>query len=398
MSDLFHEQLQALRAQSLHRKLRVIGTAQGAEIGVVGQHLVNFSSDDYLGLANDPILRDAAIAAIGEFGVGAGASRLLTGTQSPHVRLETALANWKNTPAALCFSSGYAAALGTMPAIVGKNDVVVLDKLCHAALTDAARLSGATIRLFAHNHLGKLESHLEWARREHPESRLLVVTEAVFATDGDRAPLRELVGLKKRFGAMLFVDESHSAGVIGANGRGLVAEENLAREVDVQMGTLSKALGGSGGYVCGSRSLVDWLVNRARSFIFSTAPAPALAAAATAAIEFLSSDAGEQRRLTLWRRIEALRHRLAEQSIATAGTTVDGSAIHPLVVGDEQTAIDLSRALHTDGFLVPAIRYPTVSKGAARLRITVTAGHDEQQIRRLAEALGRLRPELASAA
>lgn len=398
MSELFHEQLQALRAQSLHRKLREISPAHGAEVDVVGRHLVNFSSDDYLGLANDPLLRDAAIAAIAEFGVGAGASRIVSGTRSPHVRLEAALARWKDTQAALSFSSGYAAALGTLPALVGKNDVVVLDKHCHAGLVDGARLSGATLRVFAHNHLGKLESHLDWARREHPEGRLLIVTESVFATDGDRAPLRELAGLRKRFGAMLLVDEGHAAGVIGANGRGLIAAENLTREVDVQIGTLGKALGVSGGYVCASRSLIDWLVNRARSFVFSSAMPPAFAAAATAAIEFLSSDAGEQRRLTLWRRIEALRYRLTEHSISTAGATVNGSAIHPMMIGDEQTAMELSRALLADGFLVPTMRYPAVAKGAARLRITVTAAHEESQLRGLAEALGRLRPELASAA
>jgi 7-keto-8-aminopelargonate synthetase-like enzyme len=204
--------------------------------------------------------------------------------------------------------------------------------------------------------------------------------------------------LKKRFGAMLFVDETHALGVIGANGRGLVAEENLTREVDVQMGTLSHALGVSGGCVFGSRSLIEWLVNRARSFIFSTAPPPALAAAAIAAIEFLESDAGEQRRLTLWRRIEALRYRFAEQSLMASRATALGSAIHSIIVGDEQDARDLSRTLHGEGFLVPVIRYPAVAKGAARLRIAVTAAHDDQQLRRLAEALGRLRPELASAA
>ena len=169
MSDLFQEQLQALRAQSLHRKLREIGTAQGPEVQIVGQQLVNFSSNDYLGLANDPLLREAATAAIAEFGVGAGASRLISGTQSPHVRLEAALAKWKGTTAALSFSSGYAAAVGTLPALVGKQDVVLLDKLCHASLIDGAKLSGATLRVFPHNHLGKLESHLDWARREHPD-------------------------------------------------------------------------------------------------------------------------------------------------------------------------------------------------------------------------------------
>ncbi|HEX8679543.1 MAG TPA: aminotransferase class I/II-fold pyridoxal phosphate-dependent enzyme, partial [Chthoniobacterales bacterium] len=345
MSELLDEQLQALRAQSLHRKLREIGATHGAEVDVVGRHLVNFGSDDYLALANDPMLRDAATAAIAEFGVGVGATRSMSGTRSPHVRLEAALAKWKDTQAALCFSSGYAAALGTLQALAGKNDVVVLDKLCHAGLIDAARLSGATLRVFAHNHLGKLESHLEWARREHPDARLLIMTEAVFANEGDRAPLRELIGLKKRFGAMLLVDEAHAAGVIGANGRGVLAAENLTRGVDVQIGTLGKALGVSGGYVAGSRNLIDWLVNRARSFILSSAPPPALAAAATAAIEFLSSDAGEQRRLALWRRIESLHFRLAERSISTARAAIDGSALYPIMVGDEQSAVDLARAL-----------------------------------------------------
>src|ERR1044071_2475068 len=172
MSDLFQEQLQPLRARSLHRKLREIGSAQGPEVQIVGRHLVNFSSNDYLGLAADPILRQAAIAAIEEFGVGAGASRLISGTQSPHVALETALAQWKRAPAAISFSSGYAAAVGTLPALASKDDVIILDKLCHASLVDGARLSGATLRVFPHNHLGKLESHLEWARRERPEARL----------------------------------------------------------------------------------------------------------------------------------------------------------------------------------------------------------------------------------
>ena len=398
MSDHFHEQLQALRAQSLYRKLREIGTAQGPEVQVVGQQLANFSSNDYLGLANDPLLRDAASVAIAEFGVGAGASRLISGTQSPHVRLEAALAKWKGAQAALCFSSGYAAAVGTVPALVGKEDVVVLDKLAHASLIDGARLSGATMRVFPHNHLGKLESHLEWARRERPDARVLVVTESVFSMDGDRAPLRALVGLKRRFGAMLLLDEAHAVGVIGGNGRGLATEENLTREVDVQLGTLSKALGVSGGYICGSHSLIEWLVNRARSFIFSTAPPPAFAAAAHAAVDFLRSDAGEQRRLQLWDRIETLRDALPEVAPPMEMPLPNGSAIHPLHVGDEQAAIDLSRSLQAEGFLVPAIRYPTVAKGAARLRITVTATHTDAQIRSLAEAIQRLRPQRAAAA
>lgn len=393
MSDFFGEQLQALRAHSLYRQLREIGSAQGATVDFVGKHLVNFSSNDYLGLANEPRLREAAIATMDKFGLGAGASRLVSGTQSPHLHLENALAKWKETEAALCFSSGYAAALGTIPALLSNNDIILLDKLCHASLIDGAKLSGAILRVFPHNHLGKLESQLKWARREHPDARILIVTESVFSMDGDRAPLRELVEIKLRFGALLLLDEAHAIGVIGPNGRGLTAEEKLGNDVDVQMGTLSKGLGGSGGYICGSRSLIEWLINRARSFVFSTAPPPALASAALAAIDFLNSPEGEERRQLLWRNIETLHEELPWQSTdQRASDRV--SAIFPWIVGDEQTALDLSRAIANEGFLVPAIRYPTVAKGSARLRITVTAAHEPAQIEALCRALRRLTSKL----
>ena len=387
--DFFEEQLEALRARSLDRHLREICSAQGAEIEIGGRRLVNFSSNNYLGLANDPRLRQAAIAAIGEFGVGGGASRLISGTQSPHLRLERALVKWKGTEAALCFSSGYAAALGTIPALVTKGDVILLDKLCHASLIDGAKLSGAILRVFPHNHLGKLESHLQWSQREHAGKRILIVTESVFSMDGDRAPLRELVELKKRFGALLLLDEAHAVGVIGPNGRGLAAAENLNEDVDVQMGTLSKALGASGGYICGSRDLVEWLINRARSFIYSTAPPPGIVGAALAAVNFLASSEGEERRILLWKRIRLMQQLLPGNEWKKNGDD-SRSAIFPWVIGNEQAALDFASALQSEGFLVPAIRYPTVAKGAARLRITVTASHEENQIRSLCEAIRRL--------
>ncbi len=389
MEDLFAEQLKALRAASLDRHLREISSSQGPEIEIDGRRFVNFSSNDYLGLANDSRLRKAAIEAINEFGLGAGASRLISGTQSPHLRLERALAKWKGTEAALCFSSGYAAALGSIPALVAKSDVALLDKLCHASLIDGAKLSGAILRVFPHNNLRKLESLLEWAQREYPGKRVLIVTESVFSMDGDRAPLRELVELKKQFKALLMLDEAHAVGVIEANGRGLAAEENVSEDVDVQMGTLSKALGASGGYICGSRNLIEWLLNRARSFIYSTAPPPAIAAAATAAVDFLSSPEGEKCRLLLWERINLLRELLPVNAMNKKRSDA-GSAIFPWIVGDEQAALDLARALQNEGFLVPAIRYPTVAKGSARLRITVTAAHREDQIRALCEAIRKM--------
>ena len=394
MRDLFQEQLNVLRARSLERKLREIGSAQGPEIEIAGRRLINFSSNDYLGLANDSRLREAAVAAIKEFGVGAGASRLVSGTQSPHLRLENALARWKGTEAALSFSSGYAAALGTIPALVARNDIILLDKLCHASLIDGAKLSGAILRVFPHNHLGKLENHLEWTQRQHPGKRVLILTESVFSMDGDRAPLRELIELKKRFGALLMLDEAHAVGVIGPNGRGLAAAENLDEDVDVQMGTLSKALGASGGYICGSRGLIEWLINRARSFIYSTAPPAGIAAAALAAVNFLESPEGEERRRLLWERI-ALMHELLPGNGSNKKATDAGSAIFPWMVGDEQAALNLASALQREGFFVPAIRYPTVAKGSARLRITVTAAHKEDQIRLLCEAITRLVPRMS---
>jgi 8-amino-7-oxononanoate synthase len=382
MQEAFRDELDQLRARSLLRRLREIASAQGPSVELVGQHLVNFSSNDYLGLAADERLRAAATLAIEQFGIGAGASRLVSGTQSPHVALERAIAKWKNVPAAIAFNSGYAAAVGTLPAIAGKNDVIVLDKLAHASLVDGARLSGASIRVFPHNHLGKLESHLEWARREKPDARIIVVTESVFSMDGDRAPLREIVELKSRFQALLLLDEAHAVGVIGPNGCGLAAQEKLS--VDIQMGTLSKALGAAGGYICGSTSLIEWLTNRARSFIYSTAPPAAVATAAIAAIEFLQTPEGENRRRALWKNIELL-----HQLLASEPNRKPESAIFPLIIGQENDAMTFAHALQKEGFLVPAIRYPSVARGTARLRITLTAVHAESQIRALVDSIRR---------
>jgi 8-amino-7-oxononanoate synthase len=390
MRDPFAEGLKALRERALDRHLREISTGQGPEVEIAGHRFINFSSNDYLGLANDPRLRQAAASGIDEFGVGAGASRLISGTQSPHLRLERTLAKWKGTQAALCFSSGYAAALGTIPALVTKNDVVLLDKLCHASLIDGAKLSGAALRVFPHNQLRKVESLLDWARRKHAGRRILIITESVFSMDGDHAPLRELIELKNRFDALLMLDEAHAVGVIGPNGRGLAAAQNVSEEIDVQMGTLSKALGASGAYICGSRTLIEWLINRARSFIYSTAPPSAIAGAALAAVDFLASHEGEERRLLLWERIR-LMHELLSRIELNEKHVSARSAIFPWIVGGEQAALNLAAALQSDGFLVPAIRYPTVAKGTARLRITVTAAHEEAQIKALCETIERRR-------
>ena len=385
--------LEFLRRQALLRRLREITARRGTEVEYSGKALVDFSSNDYLGLAEAPFLREAAKAAIDEWGVGAGASRLVSGTRSPHLRLEERLAAFKGTEAALCFSSGYASAVGTISALMGKGDVLILDKLVHASMVDGARLSGAIIRVFPHNNLNKLEGHLQWARREHPKGRVMILTESVFSMDGDRAPLAEIVEIKDQYGAILMVDEAHAVGVIGREGRGLADRLGVANRIEIQMGTLSKALGGTGGYICGSRCLIDYLINRARSFVYSTAPAPATAATALAALDFLQSPEGEARRKQLWDNLKLLAEGLPVGRVPERLQ----SAIVPIVIGDEAEALGASKLLYEKGFYVPAIRYPTVAKGAARLRVTVSAGHTPEQIRAFTAALQALEEDPASA-
>lgn len=372
-------ELQRIEAAGLLRSLRTLESPQGARVLCNRRSLANFSSNDYLGLAADPRLREAARMALEEAGAGAGASRLVCGNHREHELLEEALAQFKRTEAVLSFSTGYAAALGVIPAVVGASDVVILDKLSHASLVDGARLSGAVVRVFPHNHLEKLESHLRWAREKHPSARILVVVESVYSMDGDCAPLREIVELKDRHGAWLMVDEAHGVGVIGSDGRGLADELGVGGRVEIQMGTLGKALGASGAYICGSRVLREYLINRARSFIFSTAPGPAAAAASRAAVQILHSGDGRELVERLWKNIGTLTTAL--------GVGLAESAIFPVVIGGEREAVESSRLLQEAGFLVPAIRYPTVARGSARLRLSLSAAHEPAEIHRLAEAL-----------
>ncbi len=394
-----HARLGAIRAAGLYRELRRVDSPQSPHIKIGGKTLLNFSSNDYLGLANDPILKEAAIKAVEKFGAGAGASRLICGSLAPFHELEEALADFKKNDAALSFSSGYATAIGTICALLGKDDVVILDKLVHACIVDAARLCGAKIRVFAHNDLDDLEDKLKWAGNniQHPTSdiqhrkRILIVTESIFSMDGDAAPLCEMVALKEKYGAWLMLDEAHATGVWGKNGRGLAEELGVGHRVEIQMGTLGKALGASGGFICGRRALIDFLVNRARSFIFSTAPVPAAAAAATAAIQFVQSSEGEARRKILQQRVVQCRTGFQPVSDCKNGDRRDAcptaSAIIPLIIGNEKRAVEAAAALRERGIFVPAIRYPTVARGKARLRVTVTAAHTSGDIAALVDAL-----------
>ena len=407
LADELNRRLAVLREQNLFRELRRVDSAQGPRLEIGGKTFLNFSSNDYLGLANHPALKEAAIKAVRKFGAGAGASRLICGSLAPFHELEEALAAFKKTEAALTFSTGYAAALGTICALLGKADIIILDKLVHACIVDAARLSGAKLRIFDHNDLNDLETILKWAEEniEHPTSniqhrtRVLIVTESIFSMDGDGAPLLEIVALKEKYGAWLMVDEAHATGLIGENGRGLANELGVSEQIEIQMGTLGKALGASGGYICGSRALVDFLVNRARSFIFSTAPVPAAAAAAIAGIQLIQSPEGEARRKTLWRHVRvvgddvrSLKSSCVEsQRLLTSSPTNNGSAIVPIIIGDETKALAAATQLREQNIFVPAIRYPTVARGAARLRVTLTAAHTEADVSELTCALEQLK-------
>ncbi len=374
--------LEQLRKDNLYRQLRTVDSAQGPRIGMNGRELVNFSSNDYLGLANHEAVKEGALQAIRDFGAGTGASRLICGSQQIHHLLEERLAEFKGVEAALVFSTGYATALGTIPCLVGSGDVVIVDRLVHASLLDGARLSGAKLRVFDHNDLDDLESILRWAEKTvDSDGNVLVITESVFSMDGDQAPLHELVALKERFGAWLMVDEAHSVGLFGRRGSGLIEELGLVDRVEIQMGTLGKALGAAGGYIAGSRVMVDYLINRARSFIFSTAPNPASSGAASAALKLLETE-GASRRQTVWMLAKTL-HRILSPSV----TTNPASLILPFHVGEEVQALALAKSLFENGLMVPAIRYPTVPKRQARLRITVTHGHTLEDLQTLESAL-----------
>jgi 8-amino-7-oxononanoate synthase len=399
LDSILLAELAKLEETSLRRTLRVTdGT------------LLNFAANDYLGLSRHPALIEASRQATAQRGAGAGAARLVTGTDSSVLALEEQLAAWKEKEAALVFSSGYAAALGTIPVLVGKGDTVILDKLAHASLIDAARLSGATVRTFPHHDLGRLETLL--AKISPGKTRILIVTESIFSMDGDAAPLRELVGLKDRFGAWLLVDEAHATGLYGTTGAGLVAEAGLSAHVEIIMGTLSKALGSVGGYIAGSRPLIDWLVNRARGFIYSTALPPGVIAASRAAVELCQTPEGASRRGRLWGNVARFHAGLAtrwkDQSswvaaasgvpVPSGGPSPGGrrlpSAIQPLLCGEASAALQLAAHLREAGFLIPAIRHPTVPRHAARLRVTLSAAHADKEIDALNKALATcLRPE-----
>lgn len=370
LDHLLAAQLEALESDRLRRTV----TAKN-------ESLLNFGSNDYLGLSRHPSLVEAGRRATAQDGVGATASRLIA-TDAATLALEAELADWKQKEAALVFGSGYAAALGTIPALVGRGDTVILDKLAHASLIDAARLSGAVVRVFPHNQVGRLEALL--SKIATGKGRVLIVTESIFSMDGDAALLPEIVEMKDRYGAWLLVDEAHATGLYGPTGAGLLAEQGLSSQVEIILATQSKALGSVGGMIAGSRTLIDWLVNRARSFIYSTALPPGSIAASHAAVKLVRGDQGTVLRAQLQSNIRYFRSGLTEIWRSRAPGT---GAIQPLLCGETTQALLLSQNLKERGLYAPAIRYPTVPRSGARLRVTLSAAHTPKEIGLLHDAL-----------
>ncbi len=371
--------LERRESQGLSRRCRTLCSPTGPTAVVDGRELVVLSSNDYLDLARDERVTTAAARAAREWGAGSGGSRLTTGTQPPHVQLERDLAEFKGTESAIVYATGYMANVGAITALVGKGDAILSDELNHASIIDACRLSGADVIIYRHLDMDDLNRKLSMCR-EH--RRVLAVSDGVFSMDGDILDLPRFLETTRRHDAFSMVDEAHATGVMGRTGRGL-AEHFGCNHPDISMGTLSKALGSEGGFVCSSQTVVDYLRNFSRPFIFSTAPGAPAVAAASAAIKALESEP---------QRVERLRENVATFLKELAGRGISAaseSAIVPVVVGDERAAVAASAALEKDGFLVPAIRYPTVSRGSARLRFALSSAHTSEQLRAAAEAAAR---------
>ena len=379
---MFKEDLQTLAQQHLLRELSLINSPSAPVISVEGREVLLFASNNYLGLANHPQVKYAAIKAIEQFGVGSGASRLISGNVTPHHTLEEELACFKDAEAALTFSSGYATNLGVIPSLARADSLILADRLCHASLIDGCRLSRATLRVFHHNDVDHLKRLLS---KQRSRASTLILTEGVFSMDGDLAPLPEIARLAEEFEATLLIDDAHGTGVMGATGRGTVEHFALDPRHILQMGTLSKALGSSGGFVAGPKDFVAYLINTSRSFIYTTAPPPAIAAAASAALAIIQQE--PQRRTKLWRNREFLHNGLVAMGFQLTNTQ---SPILPIMVNDPELGVQMSHRLREEGVWIPAVRPPTVPKGTSRLRITVTADHSPEHLETALRALQKV--------
>jgi glycine C-acetyltransferase len=390
MSDplsYLHDQLEQWRADGTYQRLRILESESAAESRFDGKLVINLASNNYLGLTTHPKLREAALEAVRKYGVGSGAVRTISGTMTLHMQLEERIAAFKNVPACVVFQSGFAANAGTVAAILTPEDHIISDELNHASIIDGCRLSKARIHVFAHKDVLAAEKIL--AELASAPGRKLLVTDGVFSMDGDIGPLPGLVEAAEKHGAIMMVDDAHASGVLGRNGRGTIDHFGMHGRVQVQVGTLSKAVGVLGGYVCGSRDLIDFLYHRARPFLFSTSHPPAVAAACLAAFDVLEQE--PERIAQLWENTGYFK-----QGLKSAGfnTGISETPITPVMVGEAKLAHELSRALFEEGVLATGIAFPTVAKGKARVRTIVSATHTRAELDRALEAFRKVGKKL----
>jgi glycine C-acetyltransferase len=379
------EELEQLKEKHLYQRLRVLAGEQLPVSTFDGKRVINLSSNNYLGLTTNRNLRKAAAAAIKTHGVGSGAVRTIAGTMDIHLALEEQIARFKHTEASVVFQSGFVANAGTVQAILGENDLIVSDELNHASIIDGGRLSKATRKIFRHKDLNHCEEILR--ETENWNGRKLLITDGVFSMDGDIAPLPELCGLAEKYNCIMMVDDAHASGVLGRGGRGTVDHFDVHGRVDVQVGTLSKAIGALGGYVCGSKDLIEFLYHRARPFLFSTSHPPSVTATCQAAFALLDSPEGEKLIQKLWRNTKFFKKRLKKLGFNTG---MSETPITPILVGEAAKAHEFSRQLFEEGVFAQGIGFPTVAEGKARIRTIVTATHKRAELEQALEILERV--------
>jgi glycine C-acetyltransferase len=372
------EQLNDLKQRGTYFKLRILEDEQGPVCTYDGKKVINLASNNYLGLCDHPKLREAAIAATEKYGVGSGAVRTIAGTMRIHMELEEKIAAFKGVEACVVFQSGFTANAGTVSSILGKEDFILSDELNHASIIDGARLSRAKIKVFRHKDVAHAEELLKEIQNE--PGRKLLITDGVFSMDGDIGPVDKLCDLADKYGAIMMVDDAHASGVLGRNGRGSVDHFHCTQRVDVQVGTLSKAIGALGGYVCGSRDLIDYLYHRARPFLFSTSHPPSVAATCIAAFDLLESE--PERIERLWDNTRYFKQQLADAGFDVGGRTTPASEtpITPILIGDGRKTMEFSKALFNAGVMATGIAFPTVPEGKARIRTIMTSEHTREQI------------------
>jgi glycine C-acetyltransferase len=381
------DELQKLREQNLYQKLRILETEQLPVCNFDGQEVINLSSNNYLGLTTHPKLKEQAVRAVEEFGVGSGAVRTIAGTMVLHMELEEKIAKFKQVEAAVVFQSGFTANAGTVQAILGREDLIVSDELNHASIIDGCRLSRAEIKVFPHKDVEACEKILQ--EIQDRKCRKLLITDGVFSMDGDIAPLPQLVELAEKYGCIMMIDDAHSSGVLGRNGRGTVDHFNLHGRVDIQVGTLSKAIGALGGYICSNRNTIEYLYQRARPFLFSTSHPPSVAAACIAAFEVLEEE--PQLIEQLWSNTDFFKEGLKKLGFNTG---MSETPITPVIVGDAALAHQFSRELFQAGVFAQGIGYPTVPHGKARIRTIVTATHTQDELSQALEIMEKVAKKL----